>query len=79
MDLNIIVGHYNTLVTLLTLCALILYVSAGTYSLMSTPNDRYFWESFSWQVYLPSEFMPEICWEEFAEEIYIFFIFRYDA
>ena len=28
------------LLTPLTLCALILYVSGGTYSLTSTPNDR---------------------------------------
>ena len=28
-----------------------------------------FWVTFSWQVYLLSEFLPEICWEEVAEEI----------
>ena len=28
--------------------------------------------NFSWLVYLPSEPLPEICWEEVAEEIYIF-------
>ena len=43
-----IIGHYNPsvritaqLLTLLMLCALILYVSGGTYSLTSTPNDRF--------------------------------------
>ena len=58
------------------LCALILYMSDRTYSLTSTPNDR-FLRNFSWQFYLLSEFFPEICWEEVAEEI--FFIFRFDA
>ena len=32
------------------LCRLILYVSGGTYSLKSTPNDR-FLRNFSWQFY----------------------------
>ena len=35
-----------------------------------------FWETFSWQVYLLSEFLPEICWEEVAEEI--FFVVCFD-
>ena len=30
-------------------------------------------------IYLLSELLPEICWEEKAEEIYIFFIFRFTA
>ena len=50
------------------------YKSAGTYSLKSTPNHR-FLSNFSWQFfYLHSEFLSEICWEEVAVEIYIFFI-----
>ena len=28
------------------LCVLILYISGGTYSLKSTPNERFFWETF---------------------------------
>ena len=28
------------------LCALILYMKDGTYSLKPTPNDRFFWETF---------------------------------
>ena len=32
------IGHYNSS---LMLCALILYVSGETYSLTSTPNDRF--------------------------------------
>ena len=42
-----IIGHYNPsvrntaqLLTPLMLCALILYLNGGTYSLTSTPNDR---------------------------------------
>ena len=42
------------------LCALILYMSGGTYSLKSTSNDR-FSRNFSWHLYLFSEFLPEIC------------------
>ena len=31
------------------------------------------------EVYLPSESLPEICWEENAEEMFFFFIFSFDA
>ena len=31
------------------LCVLILYISGGTYSLKSTPNNRFFVGNFSWQ------------------------------
>ena len=31
-----------------------------------------FGETLSWQVYLLSEFLPEICWEQIAEEIIFF-------
>ena len=48
----------------LILRVLILYVSGGTYSLTG------FSETFLWQVYILSEFLPEICWEEIAEEIH---------
>ena len=34
----------------LMLCVLILYISDGTYSLKSTPNDRFFLINFSWQI-----------------------------
>ena len=44
------------------LCVLILYISGGTFSLKSTPNDGNF--------YLLSEFLPQICWEEIAVEKY---------
>ena len=41
---------------------LILYVDIGTYSLMSTPNDRFFEKHFHGGFILLSEFLPEICW-----------------
>ena len=47
----------------------------GTYSLTSTPNDRFFEKLFHGSFYLLSEFLPEICWEKVAEEI--FFIFHF--
>ena len=48
--------------------ALVSHTTYVTYSLKSTPNDR-FLRNFSWQFYLLLEFLPEICWEEIAEEI----------
>ena len=39
------------------LCVLILYVSGGTYSLMSTPKDRFFEKLLQT---LLSKFLPEI-------------------
>ena len=49
------------LLTPLMLCVLILYISGGTYSLKSTPNDRFFEKLFTAGFYLLSEFLPEIC------------------
>ena len=64
-----IIGRYNQDYSLM-LCSLILYVSGGNYSLTSLPNDR-FLRNFSQQFYfLLSEFLPEICWEEIAEQIF---------
>ena len=56
-----IIGHYNTSIRIIDL---------------STPNDRFF-EKLSWQFYLLSEFLPEICWGEIGEEI--LFVFRFDV
>ena len=47
----------------------ILYVSGGTYSLKSTPNDRFFEKLFMAILVYFQEFLPEICWQEIAEEI----------
>ena len=46
-----IIGHYNPSVRIidlppLMLCVSILYISDGTYSLKSTPNDRFFEKLF---------------------------------
>ena len=57
------------------LCALILHISGGTDSLKSTTNDR-FLRSFSWQFYLLSKFLREICWETVAKEIFAYFRFN---
>ena len=55
------------------LCALILYVSAGIYSLTSTANNKFLFETFFHGKYY---LLPE----EIAEEIFfIFFIFRFDV
>ena len=43
------------------LCMLILYMIEGTYSLKSTPNDKFFEK--------PSEFLAAISWEAVTEEI----------
>ena len=58
-------------------CVVILYVNSGIYSLTSTPNDR-FLRNFSRRVYLLSEILSEICWEEIARKYFFFFIFRFD-
>ena len=60
------------------LCVLILYMSGATCSRMphaeSTPKPR-FLRNFSRQFYLLSELLPEIYWEEAAEEI--LFVLRF--
>ena len=46
----------------------------GTRSLKSIPNDRFFEKLFMPVFfYLPSEFLPEICWEEIGDEIFFMF------
>ena len=56
------------------LCVLILYRNGGTYSLKSTPNDSFFWETFHGNFIYFSKFSAEICWEEIAEEIIFYFV-----
>ena len=55
---------------------LILYISGASYSLKSTRYGR-FLRTFSWQFYLFSEFLTEICWEEIAAKK--LFVFCFDA
>ena len=52
-------------------------MSGVTYSLKSIQNDRFFEKVFI-AIYLLSEFLPEICSEEVAEEIF-FSYFRFDV
>ena len=56
-----IIGHYNPSVGIIDLVSHTTYVSGGTYSLKSTPNDRFFEKLFMVIFYLLSEFLPEIC------------------
>ena len=65
-----IIGHYNTsveittyLLTPLMLCELIVYMNDRTY------------RRLSWQFYLLTQFLPEICWEEVAGQIFSYFRF----
>ena len=58
------------------LCMLILYMSSGTYSLKSTPNVK-FWRNCSRQLNFLSEFLPGICWEEVAEQIFFYISFHW--
>ena len=54
------------------LYVLILYINGGTYSLKSTANDRFFEKLFMAILFLRSEFLPEICWKEIAEETLLY-------
>ena len=63
-----IIGHYKPLVRIINLvshktyvvCVNFWYISGGTYSLKSTPNDRFFWETFSWQfLFMVFSFLPK--------------------
>ena len=57
-----IIGHYNPSVRIIDLVSYTtLYISGGTYSLKSTPNDRFFVKTFHGSFNLLSEFLPEIC------------------
>ena len=65
-----IIGHYNPSVRIIDLvshttyvvCANFLYISGGTYSLKSTPNDRFFEKLFMAVFeFTLRVFLPEIC------------------
>ena len=56
------------------LYALILYVSGETYSLTSTPNDR-FLRNFYIACLLFSEILPEISKKEIAEGVFFHILF----
>ena len=61
----VLVSHTNYVVYVL-----ILYISGETYSLKSTPNDRFFEKHFL-------QILLEIYWGEVAEEILFVFYFEY--
>ena len=69
-------GLLTSFLTPLMLCVLILYISSGTYRLNRLRTTD-FLRNFSWQFYLLSDFLPEICWEEITGEI--FFVFCSDV
>ena len=46
---------------------------SGTYSLTSAANDRFFEKLLLGRIYLLSEFLQEVCWEEIYDEIFLFF------
>ena len=80
-----VIGRYNPSVRIIDLvshttyvvCVNFLYISGGAYSLKSTPNDRFFEKLFLAILFWHSEFLPEICSEEIAEEI--LFVFCFDV
>ena len=59
------------------LCVLFLYISGGTYSFKVDSEQQIFWETFHGNFILLSEFLPEIRWEEIADEI--LFVFCFDV
>ena len=65
-------GLLTLFLTPLTLCVLILYIGRSQFKVDS--ERQFFLGNFSWQFYLLSEFWPEICWEEIAEEILFVFV-----
>ena len=59
------------------LCVLILYISDGTYSLKSTPNDRFLEKLFMAILFTFRVFARNLLRKEIAVEI--FFVFRFDV
>ena len=81
-----LMGHYNPSVGIINLASHTTYLLSinfihnrrGTYSLKSTPNDRFFEKLFMAIFICNPEFLPEICWDEIAEEE-ILFAFCFDV
>ena len=79
-----IIGHYNPSVRIIDLVSHATYVVCVNFihqwrdlQFKVDSERQIFWETFHRNFYLLSEFLPEICWEEIAEEI--LFIFRFDV
>ena len=70
--LTYIIGHYNPTVRIIDLVSYTTYVVCvhfihkwrGDLQFKVQSEQQIFWETFSWQVYLLSEFLPENCWED---------------
>ena len=76
-----IIGHYNPSVRIIDLVSHTTYVMRVNfiykwrYLQFKVGSERQiFWETFNGNFILLSEFLPEICWKEIAEEI--LFVFR---
>ena len=74
------IGHYNTsvritawLFTPLMSCVLILYISGGTYSLKSTPNDRLFGETFHGNFIYSASFCQKSAERKLPKKYFSFF------
>ena len=82
-DIHIFFVHYTPSVRIIDIMVShTIYVVCFNFihkwwDLQSTPNDRFFLRNFSWQFYLLSEFLTEICWGEIPEEI--LFVFCFDV
>ena len=79
-----IIGHYNPSARIIDLVSHSAYVVCVNFIhkwrdlQFNVDSERQiFWETFHGNFYLLSEFFPEICWEEIAEEI--LFVFRFDV
>ena len=78
------IGHYNPSVRIIDLVSHTTYVVCVNFIhkwrdlLFTVDSERQiFRETFHDNFYLLSEFLPEICWEEIAEEI--LFVFGFDV
>ena len=70
-----IIGHYNSSVRIIDLVSHTTYVHKWRDLQFKIDSERQlFWETFHGNFDLLSEFLPQICWEEIAEEI--LFVFR---
>ena len=70
-----IIGHYNPSVGIIDLVSHTTYVVCINFIhkwrdlQFKVDSERQIWETFHCNFILHSEFLPEFCWEEIAEEI----------
>ena len=77
-----IIGHYNPTVRFIELVSHTTYVVCDNFThkwrdlqFKVDSERRIFWETFHGNFYFHSELLPDICWEEIAEEIHFVFCF----